>query len=92
MAYLKEKTYPMIRDIALFYCSFIEKCQKDDKGKYIIGPSYFPENFYFGQDNVAYDLPYISYALKAARKAAAMLKTAKAAIVSSSRRCRRCPG
>jgi len=75
LVYLKEKTYPMIRDIALFYCSFIEKCQKDDKGKYIIGPSYFPENFYFGQDNVAYDLPYISYALKAAREAARLLKT-----------------
>ncbi len=80
VAYLKEKTYPMIKDIALFYCSFIEKCQKDDKGKYLIGPSYFPENFYFGQDNVAYDLPYISYALKAARDAAGLLKTDEALV------------
>jgi alpha-L-fucosidase 2 len=80
VAYLREKTYPMIKDIALFYCSFIEKCQKDDKGKYIIGPSYFPENFHFGQDNVAYDLPYISYALKAAREAATILKTDEALV------------
>ena len=74
-AYLRDKTYPMLRDIALFYCSFLEKCQKDERGKILVGPSYFPENGYFGQDNGAYDLAYIPYALKAARDAASLLKT-----------------
>jgi alpha-L-fucosidase 2 len=73
--YLRAKTYPMLRDIALFYCSFLEKCKKDERGKIVVGPSYFPENGYFGQDNGAYDLAYIPYALKAARDAAGVLKT-----------------
>ena len=73
--YLRTKTYPILRDIALFYCSFLEKCRKDDQGRILVGPSYFPENFYFGQDNGAYDLPYVSYGLKAAREAARVLKT-----------------
>ncbi len=74
-AYLRDKTYPMLRDIALFYCSFIEKCGKDEAAKYVIGPSYIPENHYFGQDNTAYDLPFIAYGLRAAREAAGILKT-----------------
>jgi alpha-L-fucosidase 2 len=73
--YLRAKTYPILRDIALFYCSFLEKCRKDQQGKILVGPSYFPENFYFGQDNGAYDLPYVNYGLKAAREAARVLKT-----------------
>jgi hypothetical protein len=78
--YLRDKTYPMLRDIALFYCSFLEKCQKDERGKILVGPSYFPENGYFGQDNGAYDLAYIPYAFKAARDAASLLKTDEALV------------
>jgi hypothetical protein len=72
---LRDKVYPMLRDIAMFYCSFIEQCGKDDRGKYVIGPSYIPENGYFGQDNTAYDIPFIAYGLKTARDAATVLKT-----------------
>ena len=75
---LREKLYPMLRDIALFYCSFIEKCAKDEAGKYVIGPSYIPENHYFGQDNTAYDLPFIAYGLRAAREAAGIMRTDEA--------------
>jgi len=75
IGYLRSKIYPILRDIALFYCSFLEKCGKDDQGKILVGPSYFPENFHFGQDNGAYDLPYVNYGLKAAREAAGVLKT-----------------
>jgi hypothetical protein len=79
-AYLRAKTWPMLRDIALFYCSFLEKCRRDDRGKRLVGPSYFPENGYFGQDNGAYDLAYIPYALKAARAVATVLGTDDALI------------
>jgi hypothetical protein len=75
--YLKSKTYPLLRDIALFYCSFLEQCKKDEFGKILIGPSYFPENGPFGQFNVAYDIPYIIYGLKAAGEAAGILNTDK---------------
>ena len=75
VARLRDKLYPLLRDIALFYCSFIEKCAKDEQGKYIIGPSYIPENHYFGQDNTTYDLPFIACGLKAAKAAAQLLKT-----------------
>lgn len=74
-AYLRAKTWPMLRDIALFYCSFLEKCRRDDRGKLLVGPSYFPENGYFGQDNGAYDLAFIAYGLQAARAAAGLLQT-----------------
>jgi hypothetical protein len=72
--YLSKKIYPIIKDMALFYCSFIEKCRKDGSGKYIIGPSYFPEDGVFGQDNTSYDIVYINYCLNVAKEAAAILK------------------
>ena len=74
-ARLETRLYPLLKDIALFYCSFIERCRRDAAGHAIVGPSYFPENGYFGQDNVAYDLPYIAYGLTAAREAAQLLDT-----------------
>lgn len=70
---LRSVLYPMIKDIALFYCSFIEKCQKDGQGRYRIGPSYIPENGYFGQYNTAYDIPFITLGLRSARDAANVL-------------------
>ena len=40
--YLRDKTWPMLRDIALFYCSFLEKCQKDERGKILVGAELLP--------------------------------------------------
>jgi hypothetical protein len=74
-ARLENRLYPLLKDIALFYCSFIEHCHRDVDGHAVVGPSYFPEDGYFGQDNVAYDLPYIAYGLTAARDAAVYLDT-----------------
>jgi hypothetical protein len=73
--YLTNKIYPIIRDMALFYCSFLEKCRRDGSNKFIIGPSYFAENGNFGQDNTSYDIAYITYCLNAAKEAAAILNT-----------------
>lgn len=74
-AYLSKKIYPILKDMALFYCSFLEKCKKDGSGKFIIGPSFFPENGCFGQDNNSYDIAYITYCFNAAKEAASILNT-----------------
>ena len=79
--YLSNKIYPILKDMALFYCSFLEKCKKDGSGKFVIGPSFFPENGSFGQDNTSYDVGYITYCLSAAKQAATILKADSALIV-----------
>jgi len=67
--YLKDKIYPILRDYALFYASFIEKC-KLSNGKVIFGPSVDPEHTPFGWDNSPYDLAWAQHTLKAAIQAA----------------------
>jgi hypothetical protein len=71
--YLNNKIYPILKDMALFYCSFLEKCSLDGNSKFIIGPSFFPEDGSYGQDNTSYDNAYITYGLNAAKKAATIL-------------------
>jgi alpha-L-fucosidase 2 len=68
--YLEEKIYPVIREVALFYCSFAEKCPRDAQGKAKFGPSYSPEHGDFGVANVPFDLAYARFTLKAALAAA----------------------
>jgi hypothetical protein len=67
--YLGDKIYPIIKDYALFYASFIEQC-KQDKGKVAFGPSVDPEHTAFGWDNSPYDLAWAQHTLKAAIQAA----------------------
>lgn len=68
--HLAEKLYPVIRETALFYCSFAEKCPRDGNGKARFGPSFSPEHGKFGEDNVPFDLAYARYSLKAGIAAA----------------------
>lgn len=68
--YLKDKIYPVIREAALFFCSFAEKCPRDADGKVIFGPSYSPEHGDFGVHNVPYDLAYARFSLGAGIAAA----------------------
>ncbi len=67
--YLKDKIYPMIRDVALFYASFAEKCKMVD-GKVVFGPSMDPEHTAFGINNSPYDLAWARNTLRAAIQAA----------------------
>jgi beta-galactosidase/beta-glucuronidase len=69
------RIYPLIKEIGLFYCSVLEKCQLID-GKRKIGPSYFPELGRFEQYNVSYDIHFITMALRIARDAATISKDA----------------
>jgi hypothetical protein len=71
--YLEEKIYPVVRDVALFYASFAEKCPRDVNGKARLGPSYSPEHGGFGVANVPFDIAYARYTLNAAIAAAAEL-------------------
>jgi len=71
--YLDERIYPVLREVALFYCSFAEKCPRDAQGKAKFGPSYSPEHGGFGVANVPFDLAYARFALRAAIIAAGEL-------------------
>lgn len=64
-AYFKQKIYPVIKDYALFYASFIEKC-KLNNGKVVFGPSVDPEHTAFGWDNSPYDIAWAQHTLNAA--------------------------
>ena len=82
--YLKTKIYPFIREGALFYASFMEKCKKDDKGLVLLGPSYSPEHGKFGIFNCPFDIAYVHYTFDALIKAATELQVDEDLI----RRCR----
>lgn len=71
--YLEEKVYPVIRETALFFCSFAEKCPREAAGKVKFGPSYSPEHGGFGVANVPFDLAYARFSLNAGIAAAGEL-------------------
>jgi len=70
---LETRIYPVVKEAALFFCSFAEKCPKDEKGKAKFGPSYSPEHGKFGVSDVPFDLAYARFTLKAAITAAGEL-------------------
>jgi hypothetical protein len=70
---LEETVYPVIRDTALFYASFAEKCPRSADGKVQFGPSYSPEHGKFGVADVPYDLAYARFSMDAAIAAAGEL-------------------
>jgi alpha-L-fucosidase 2 len=71
--YLEEMIYPVLREVALFYASFAEKCPRDANGKAKFGPSFSPEHGKFGVENVPFDLAYARFTLNAAITAATEL-------------------
>ena len=73
--YLKAKIYPIVREGALFYLSFMEKCRKDASGKILLGPSYSPEHGSFGIFDCPFDIGYVHYTFDALIEAATELNT-----------------
>ena len=71
--YLKAKIYPVLKEAALFFSSFAEKCPRRADGKVKLGPSYSPEHGAFGVADVPFDLAYARFTLKAAITAAGEL-------------------
>ena len=76
--HLAQIVYPAIRDVAIFYCDFIDRCEVGLKGKVILAPSYSPENWSLTEDfrynrNCAFDIAFIRYTLQAGIEAAKVL-------------------
>ena len=71
--YLRAKIYPIIREAALFYASFMEKCSRDESGRVRLGPSYSPEHGEVGIYNCPFDIAYIRYTFDALIRASAEL-------------------
>ncbi len=72
-AYLKNKIYPIIKESALFYVSFMEKCHKDENGKILLGPSYSPEHGDVGIVDCPFDIGYVHYTFDVLIRASAEL-------------------
>jgi hypothetical protein len=72
--YLKSHIYPIIRESARFYVSFMEKCNKDENGKILLGPSYSPEHGSVGIFNCPFDMAYVHYTFDAMIQAAEEMK------------------
>ena len=64
--FLEKKAYPVVREMALFYASFLEQCRKTAEGKAIYGPSYSPEHRSFGEFDTPCDIAWTRFTLKAA--------------------------
>lgn len=72
--YLRTKIYPIVRESARFYVSFMGKCRKDDHGKILLGPSYSPEHGPMGIFNCPFDIAYVHYTFDALIEAASELQ------------------
>jgi hypothetical protein len=72
--FLKSTAYPAVRDIALFYANFVEKCNRDESGKAKVGPTYCPEHRGMGEYNCTADLAFMKYIFAAAIEGAMTLK------------------
>ena len=73
-AYLRAKIYPIVRESARFYVSYMSKCQRDDHGKILLGPSYSPEHGPMGIFNCPFDIAYVHYTFDALIQAAEELQ------------------
>ena len=72
-AYLERIAYPALRDAAVFYADFMDKCRTNAAGRVILGPSYSPEHRDFGIDNCPCDIAYARFSFEAAIAAAGIL-------------------
>jgi hypothetical protein len=76
--YLEKTAYPAVRDVAVFYAEFVERCETGPSGKIVLAPTYSPEHWYLSADyarsrNCAYCLAFVRFTLAAAIEGAAAL-------------------
>lgn len=73
-ALLQNQVYPPIKQVALFYADFAEKCATNPTtGKAILGPTYSPEHWTLGKDDGTADIAFARMTLKAAIEGATKL-------------------
>ena len=97
--YLEQTAYPAVRNMALFYADFIEKCQRDANGKAIVAPTVSPEHWQWTRHfkrnrNCTYDLAFMRHTFAAAIEGAGVLGATATSWRTSGRRpnnCRRIP-
>jgi hypothetical protein len=73
--YLRTKIYPIVREAARFYVSFMSQCHKDDQGHILLGPSYSPEHGPMGIFNCPFDIAYVHYTFDALIQAATEMQS-----------------
>ena len=75
MEYLQNLAYPLLRESSIFYCDFMDRCQRDDAGKVKFGPSFSPEHGDFGIYDCPFDLAFVRFTLSATLEAAEILNS-----------------
>jgi len=76
--YLERIAYPAVRDVALFYADFMDRCEVTASGKVILAPSYSPEHWSLTPDflrnrNCAFDIAFARFTFRAAIEGAGVL-------------------
>ena len=59
-----ERIYPAISEMARFYVNFCEKCDINQNGKLVLGPSVSPEHMPFGIYNCPFDIAFIQFSFQ----------------------------
>ncbi len=84
--FLRRTAYPVLKEAACFYASFMDRCEKQSDGKVLFGPSVSPEHHGMSNDlrmnwNETHGLVYARFGLEVAIEAAKILDTDKALVV-----------
>ena len=71
--FLQKVAYPAVRDVAVFYADFMDKCPTDAAGKVSLGPTFCPEHRGLGERNCTADLAFFRFTFRAAIEGAGVL-------------------
>ncbi len=76
--FLEQTAYPAIRDVALFYSDFVDRCDRRN-GRVVLAPSVSPEHWGWTENfernrNCAFDIAMVRYTLRAAIEGAKTLE------------------
>jgi hypothetical protein len=71
---LSSNVYPLLKEVALFYADFADRCATNaGTGRIVFGPTYSPEHWTLGRDDGTCDIAFARLALKAAVEGAGLL-------------------
>jgi hypothetical protein len=71
--FLETDAYPIVREMAIYYANFLERCALAPDGRAVYGPSYSPEHRDYGVSNTPCDIAFTRFTLKAAIQGAETL-------------------
>jgi len=75
---LEKVAYPAVREVAIFQAEFLDRCERTDGGKIVLGPSVSPEHWGWTKDfarnrNGTFDIALFRYMFQAAIEGATTL-------------------